>query len=97
MNNKLDKNYKITIITVTKNSERHLEENILSVFNQTTTNIKPELDINLNNNKTNNKTNIDINNEIASGCVQISLFTTYIPVLLHRFKCIIRRNSMFFR
>tara|TARA_B100000579_G_scaffold425516_1_gene431354 strand:+ start:4252 stop:5004 length:753 start_codon:yes stop_codon:yes gene_type:complete len=35
MNNKLDKNYKITIITVTKNSERHLEENILSVFNQT--------------------------------------------------------------
>ncbi len=35
MNNKLDKNYKITIITVTKNSERYLEENILSVFNQT--------------------------------------------------------------
>jgi len=30
----LDKKFKITIITVTKNSEKYLEENILSVFNQ---------------------------------------------------------------
>ena len=33
--NKLEKKFKITIITVTKNSEKYLEENILSVFNQT--------------------------------------------------------------
>jgi len=31
----LNKESKITIITVTKNSEKYLEENILSVFNQT--------------------------------------------------------------
>jgi len=31
----LNKKLKITIITVTKNSEKYLEENILSVFNQT--------------------------------------------------------------
>ncbi len=30
----MNKNYKITIITVTKNSEKYIEENILSVFNQ---------------------------------------------------------------
>ena len=30
----MDKKFKITIITVTKNSEKYLEENILSVFNQ---------------------------------------------------------------
>ena len=33
--NKLEKKFKITVITVTKNSEKYLEENILSVFNQT--------------------------------------------------------------
>ena len=33
--NRLKKKIKITIITVTKNSEKYLEENILSVFNQT--------------------------------------------------------------
>ena len=31
----MKKNFKITIITVTKNSEKYLEENILSIFNQT--------------------------------------------------------------
>ena len=31
----MTKNFKITIITVTKNSEKYLEENILSIFNQT--------------------------------------------------------------
>ena len=31
----MTKNFKITIITVSKNSEKYLEENILSIFNQT--------------------------------------------------------------
>ena len=31
----MTKNFKITIITVAKNSEKYLEENILSIFNQT--------------------------------------------------------------
>jgi glycosyltransferase involved in cell wall biosynthesis len=32
---KLDKKFKISVITVTKNSQKYIEENILSVFNQT--------------------------------------------------------------